>query len=47
MSRVQLVLPLDVLESLKVQMKNELISDQIVSPMLKSSDDGKELLVIS
>ena len=44
---VQFVLPLDVLGSLMVRMKDELISDKIVSPMLKSLDDGKELLVIS
>ena len=36
MSRLQLVLPLDVLESIIVQMKDELISGQIVSLMLKS-----------
>jgi len=38
------MLLLDLFESLVARMKDELISNQIVSPMLKSSDDAKSSL---
>ena len=40
------MLPLNVIKGLMVRMEDELIGNEVMSPMFKGSDYGKELFVV-